>query len=89
MIPSNNPLITLPTTRPREDSDARYDAKGTSTCAATDPTPITNEAAKNGKACFDNAVIARATAVRSKDMTISLLFSTISPIGTTNSNPTT
>lgn len=71
MIPSNKPLMTLPTTRPREDSDARYEAKGTSTCAATDPKPITNEAAKNDTACVDTAVTARAIAVRSKETTIS------------------
>ncbi|GAA0376533.1 hypothetical protein GCM10008933_04700 [Paenibacillus motobuensis] len=89
MIPSNKPLIILPTTRPRDNSEARYDAKGTSTCVATDPKPITKEAAKNSTGCFDTAVIARATDVRSKDTTISLRFSRISPIGTTNSKPTT
>ncbi|MNH27426.1 hypothetical protein D3C79_875380 [compost metagenome] len=89
IIPSNKPLMTLPTTRPREESEARYDAKGTSTCVATEPKPMTNKATKNNKICFVIAVVARATAVISKDETISFRFSRISPKGTINSKPAT
>ncbi|KLA32234.1 hypothetical protein B4077_0990 [Bacillus cereus] len=81
--------MTLPTTRPRASSDERYDTKGTSTCAATDPSPIKNEATNNKIALFIKTVVVRATALRNNNIIINFLFSTISPKGTRNSKPTT
>lgn len=66
--------MTLPTTRPRAASDARYDANGTSTWAAIDPNPTKNAAAKNSVPCFTNAVSVKAAALRRSDTTISFCF---------------
>ena len=87
MMPSSRPETTLPTTRPRVASEARWPAKGTMTCTELDAMPIASEASRNRPAL--GAMTARASATTSTPSvtTMSVLFSTISPSGTMNRRP--
>ncbi len=89
IIPNNRPLMTLPTTRPRTFSDERYDTRGTSTCAATEPSPIKNEAINNKVALFTKTIEMSANALKNNNISINFYSQQYPPKAQRNNKPTT
>jgi hypothetical protein len=87
MMPPSRPAMMLPTTLPRDDSGARCEAKGSSTCAATAHVPTTNEAARKVTAEFDSAIPTSPMTAPNSAPTMSRRFSTTSASGTSSSRP--
>ncbi|AMM23689.1 hypothetical protein AX767_04505 [Variovorax sp. PAMC 28711] len=87
MIPPTSPAMMLPTTLPRVASGARWDAKGTSTCAATAHRPTTNEAAMKVTADPESAMPTSPNTAPTSAPTTSRRFSTTSASGTSRSSP--
>ena len=89
MMPSISPLVTVPTTRPRVASGARWAAKGSSICTTTALDPITSIAARNGSVWRAKAAPSSASAHRPSTDDIRRRFSTMSPSGTMKRRPST
>ena len=83
----SSPLITRPTIRPRWSGSARCAANGTRICATTEVSPTSTETAANTAKVGASAAASSAAAVPTSTRVTSFLFSTRSPIGSTNSRP--
>ncbi len=88
-IPSSNPLITRPTTRPRSFSPASVEANGTRICAAQLVRPTSASAIARTPNDGAAAAIASASASAAISLGMSLRRCSRSPSGTINSNPVT
>lgn len=86
-MPSSNPLITVPITRPRSLGAARVAANGTRICAATELAPVTMVPASNMPKLCEAALTSRPSALSTNSPTISPRRSSRSPSGTSNSSP--
>ena len=88
-MPTNSPLITVPTIWPRLRSGARCAATGKIICVPVAVTPSIIDAAMNTTALVATADTARLATTPPSVTKISVLFSTRSPSGARNSRPST
>ncbi|AJQ86160.1 hypothetical protein ACU16_19310 [Xanthomonas oryzae pv. oryzicola] len=88
-MPSNNPLITVPITRPRSSGAASVAANGTRICAATELAPVTIVPTSNIAKLCELALTSRPSALSTNKPRIRPRRSSRSPSGTGNSNPAT
>ncbi|MNG08293.1 hypothetical protein D3C84_916410 [compost metagenome] len=86
-MPSSNPLIRVPTTRPRCDGSLRPAAMGTSTWATTENRPVRVVPISSHARFGENALISRPRVLMAIMLTISLRCSNRSPSGASSNRP--
>lgn len=86
-MPVSSPLITMPTAWPLRPGAARVAAKGTSTCAATENSPVSSVPTASMAKLVAKPLMNRPSAASSISVTIRRRRSSVSPSGTSSSSP--